>query len=89
MRIVLHGSIGLVLYSCVTVMPPAIAGTPDGLDAALHPYAKVSGISGTINSIGSDTLNNLMTCGWKVSGVSIQMSKSKSKAKGPTRLPPL
>src|SRR5919106_1762338 len=35
--------------------------TEAGLDAAIRPYAKVSGVSGTINSIGSDTLNNLMT----------------------------
>ena len=31
------------------------------VDPGLKPYAKASGISGTINSIGSDTLNNLMT----------------------------
>jgi len=31
------------------------------IDPALKPYVKVSGISGTLNSIGSDTLNNLMT----------------------------
>ena len=31
------------------------------VDPALPEYKKVSGISGTINSIGSDTMNNLMT----------------------------
>lgn len=31
------------------------------VDEALSPYAQVSGVSGTLNSIGSDTLNNLMT----------------------------
>ena len=31
------------------------------LDPALKAYVKVSGVSGTVNSIGSDTLNNLMT----------------------------
>lgn len=31
------------------------------VDAALPSYEKVSGISGNLNSIGSDTLNNLMT----------------------------
>lgn len=31
------------------------------LDPALKPYVKVSGVSGSVNSIGSDTLNNLMT----------------------------
>jgi phosphate transport system substrate-binding protein len=31
------------------------------LDAALAAYQKTSGISGTLNSIGSDSMNNLMT----------------------------
>lgn len=31
------------------------------LDSALKGYVKVTGVSGNVNSIGSDTLNNLMT----------------------------
>lgn len=31
------------------------------VDAAIKPYSKTSGVSGNVNSIGSDTLNNLMT----------------------------
>lgn len=31
------------------------------VDAALPAYQKVSGISGSLNSVGSDTMNNLMT----------------------------
>jgi phosphate transport system substrate-binding protein len=31
------------------------------IDSAIKPYVKLSGVSGTINSIGSDTLNNLIT----------------------------
>jgi phosphate transport system substrate-binding protein len=31
------------------------------VDAAVKPYEKISGISGNLNSVGSDTLNNLMT----------------------------
>lgn len=31
------------------------------VDPALEPYEKVSGISGNLNSIGSDSMNNLMT----------------------------
>lgn len=37
------------------------AAEPAEIEAALRPYVKVSGVSGAINSIGSDTLNNLMT----------------------------
>lgn len=38
----------------------AIAG-PVQVDSAIPGYAKVGGVSGNLNSIGSDTLNNLMT----------------------------
>ena len=31
------------------------------VDAALPPYQKVSGVSGSLNSVGSDTMNNMMT----------------------------
>ncbi len=44
------------------VSPLALrAQEPVQVDPALSPYSKVSGVSGNINSIGSDTLNNLMT----------------------------
>jgi len=39
----------------------ARAGEPVKLDPKLKAYVKVSGVSGNLNSIGSDTLNNLMT----------------------------
>ena len=39
----------------------AVAGGPPRLDPALPAYKAVSGISGNLSSIGSDTLNNLMT----------------------------
>ncbi|KXK03987.1 MAG: phosphate ABC transporter substrate-binding protein [Nitrospira sp. OLB3] len=50
----------LALYVLI-IFPPACAGQSDGKEASLRPYQKVSGVSGTINSIGSDTLNNLIT----------------------------
>ena len=37
------------------------ADTKVSVDAAIPAYATTSGVSGTLNSIGSDTLNNLMT----------------------------
>lgn len=39
---------------------PAWAQTQIQVDAELRPYAKVEGVAGSLNSIGSDTLNNLM-----------------------------
>jgi len=41
--------------------PATVAAAPIQLDPALPDYNPVSGISGKLNSIGSDTLNNLMT----------------------------
>jgi phosphate transport system substrate-binding protein len=43
---------------------PAAAGAPGGavqVDAALPAYRPAGSLAGTLNSIGSDTLNNLMT----------------------------
>jgi phosphate transport system substrate-binding protein len=48
------------LVSAGATETPAVAETVK-LDQDIKPYAKVSGVSGTINSIGSDTLNNLIT----------------------------
>lgn len=31
------------------------------VDPAIPPYARISGVSGNLNSVGSDTMNNLMT----------------------------
>ncbi len=42
-------------------LPPVYADDAIVLDPDLKAYVKVSGVSGNVNSIGSDTLNNLMT----------------------------
>jgi phosphate transport system substrate-binding protein len=47
---------GLAVVACGQV---AAAGVE--VDAAVKPYEPVSGIAGNLSSIGSDTLNNLMT----------------------------
>jgi phosphate transport system substrate-binding protein len=54
-------SAGLALATLVSVAAAPLAAQPAGVDAAIAPYQKASGISGNLNSIGSDTLNNLMT----------------------------
>ena len=38
-----------------------LRGEDTEVDAKVKAYEKVSGISGNLNSVGSDTLNNLMT----------------------------
>jgi phosphate transport system substrate-binding protein len=52
----------LLLVMAVAIgAAPAHADEAIKLDPNLKAYAKVSGVSGNLNSIGSDTLNNLMT----------------------------
>jgi len=51
----------VLLGALVSGLPSAHADDAIVLDPALKGYLKVSGVSGNVNSIGSDTLNNLMT----------------------------
>jgi phosphate transport system substrate-binding protein len=53
----LHLTIAAVALSFATA---ALAG-PVTVDPAISSYAKVGGISGNLSSVGSDTLNNVMT----------------------------
>lgn len=50
-----------LLWAVASNIPSAFADDAIVLDPALKSYVKVSGVSGNVNSIGSDTLNNLMT----------------------------
>lgn len=50
----------IYLTSALLAVLPAIA-EESHIDAALPTYKAVSGVSGNLNSIGSDSLNNLMT----------------------------
>jgi len=50
-----------ILGALALSMSSAYADDAITLDPALKNYVKVSGVSGNVNSIGSDTLNNLMT----------------------------
>src|SRR5262247_1267553 len=58
----LQRAVSMVLIGGMIVFGSAmIALAQVAVDPALKPYEKVSGVSGNLNSIGSDTLNNLMT----------------------------
>jgi phosphate transport system substrate-binding protein len=58
----LQRAIGMVLIGGMIVLGSAVTALAQvAVDPALKPYEKVSGVSGNLNSIGSDTLNNLMT----------------------------
>ena len=53
--------VGMVAAVATTVLLVGAAVAQVKVDSELQPYKPVSGVSGNINSIGSDTLNNLMT----------------------------
>jgi phosphate transport system substrate-binding protein len=58
----LQRATGMILIGMLLVLSSAITALAQvAVDPALKPYEKVSGVSGNLNSIGSDTLNNLMT----------------------------
>ena len=50
-----------VLAVASALLAGAAAAAPLEIDAAIKPYEKVSGVSGNLSSVGSDTLNNVMT----------------------------
>ena len=54
----LKSAAALTLSALCTATAPAEVVN---IDAATKPYTKTSGVTGNLNSIGSDTLNNLMT----------------------------
>ena len=76
-------AVTVLVLLLLAITTPLRADDAIKLDPNLKAYSKVTGVSGNLNSIGSDTLNNLMSCGRKASASNIPTSKFKSRAKGP------
>ena len=53
--------LNILVITCLSTILLSINTSAVSLDPNLQEYSKVSGVSGNLNSIGSDTLNNLMT----------------------------
>jgi phosphate transport system substrate-binding protein len=64
------------------------ASGPPKLDPALVPYKPVSGVSGNVSSIGSDTLNNLMTLWAESFNKFYPNAKVQIEGKGSSTAPP-
>ncbi len=60
MKSILHIPAIIVSIACTLFAGAAMAQVVL-VDEAIQPYAKSSGVSGSLSSVGSDTLNNLMT----------------------------
>ncbi len=52
---------GIVALGLVALGATPVRAQVVQVDAAIRPYARAGGVSGSFNSVGSDTLNNLMT----------------------------
>jgi phosphate transport system substrate-binding protein len=68
-------------------VPAEAAGTLE-VDPAIAAYAKVSGVSGNLDSIGSDTLNNLMTLWSEGFRVLYPSVRTQIEGKGSSTAPP-
>ncbi len=76
-------AVAILLIASTLVMAQSVQ-----VDPAIKDYAPVSGVSGNINSVGSDTLNNLMTYwseGFKAKYPNV---KVQIEGKGSTTAPP-
>jgi phosphate transport system substrate-binding protein len=63
-------------------------GQAVGVDASIPPYQKTSGVSGSLNSVGSDTMNNMMTL-WGESFAKMYPNvKIQVEGKGSSTAPP-
>ena len=66
----------------------ALASGPPKLDPTLQPYKQTSGVSGNINSIGSDSLNNVMTLWAETFSKFYPNAKVQIEGKGSSTAPP-
>ncbi len=51
----------LPLFVALLLFASTVLASPVKVDVNLSDYVKVQGVAGTLNSVGSDTLNNMMT----------------------------
>src|SRR5512141_377601 len=70
----------------------AVAGSADAqavkVDSQVAPYARSSGVSGSLNSVGSDTMNNLMALWGETFQKLYPNVKIQIEGKGSTTAPP-
>lgn len=72
----------------VSVVPSVSADDAIVLDQALKAYVKVTGVTGNVNSIGSDTFNNLMTLWAEGFRKQYPQVKIQIEGKGSSTAPP-
>jgi phosphate transport system substrate-binding protein len=81
------GILGLIAAAVLAAPLPARAQATQ-VDKGIKGYAKTSGVSGNLNSIGSDTLNNLMTLWAEAFQKQYPNVKIQIEGKGSSTAPP-
>ena len=78
----------LVAMAALVALAAPVTAQPVKVDPALPSYPKTSGVSGNINSVGSDTMNNLMTL-WAEAFLKMYPNvKVQVEGKGSSTAPP-
>jgi phosphate transport system substrate-binding protein len=80
--------ISAMLIAMVLIVSSWVSGQAANVDPKLENYTPVSGISGNISSIGSDTLNNLMTLWAESFKAKYPNVKIQIEGKGSSTAPP-
>jgi phosphate transport system substrate-binding protein len=81
-----RGGVVLAILALVGIAIPGVAQVK--VDSALPAYKAVSGVSGNVSSIGSDTLNNLMTLWAETFTKFYPNAKIQIEGKGSSTAPP-
>jgi phosphate transport system substrate-binding protein len=82
------GMSALALAMTITLVGMSSAQDVVKLDPGLKSYEAVSGVSGSLSSVGSDTLNNLMTLWAETFNKTYPNVKVQIEGKGSTTAPP-
>jgi phosphate transport system substrate-binding protein len=80
--------VAAAMGAAVLVSGIAVARGQVQLDPGLQPYKTVSGVSGSLSSVGSDTLNNLMTHWAETFSRFYPNAKVQIEGKGSSTAPP-
>jgi phosphate transport system substrate-binding protein len=82
------GVLGLIALAGALAAPLPARAQGDKVDKSIKPYAKAGEVSGNLNSIGSDTLNNLMTLWAEAFQKQYPSVKIQIEGKGSSTAPP-
>jgi phosphate transport system substrate-binding protein len=78
----------VAVLGAVALMAPAAQAQQVKLDASIVAYEKTSGVSGNLSSVGSDTMNNLMTLWGEAFAKMYPNVKIQVEGKGSSTAPP-